>query len=72
MSAINNPDDARLLYRMSCKGPASYELPRTDSDDWIEANINPPSRSPNPENPKDVGQPTGYHRALAISSTCRC
>jgi hypothetical protein len=57
---------------MSCKGPASYELPRTDSDDWIEANINPPSRSPNPENPKDVGQPTGYHRALAISSTCRC
>lgn len=42
---INNPDDARLMYRISCKGEPSYELPRNDSDEWIENNISPPYRS---------------------------
>ena len=42
---VNDPADARLLYRISCKGPVSPELPRPDSDEWIEANITPPYRS---------------------------
>ena len=45
-SVINSPEDARLMYRISCKGEPSYSLPRTDSDGWVEANILPPSRSP--------------------------
>ena len=43
--SINDPADARLMYRMSCKGEPSYELPRTDSDTWIDENIVPPYRS---------------------------
>ena len=42
---VNDPADARLLYRISCKGPVSPDLPRHDSDEWIEANIAPPYRS---------------------------
>lgn len=42
---VNDPADARLLYRISCKGPISESLPRADADDWIDANINPPYRS---------------------------
>jgi len=37
---------ARLLYRISCKGDPSYELPRSDTDEWIAANISPPYRTP--------------------------
>jgi alpha-ketoglutarate-dependent taurine dioxygenase len=43
---VNHPDDARLLYRISCKGDPSYELPRSDTDKWIAANISPPYRTP--------------------------
>ena len=42
---VNDPVDARLLYRISCKGPVSASLPRPDADDWIEANITPPYRT---------------------------
>ena len=45
-SVINQPEDARLMYRISCKGEPSYSLPRQDSDAWVEANILPPYRSP--------------------------
>ena len=43
---INKPEDARLMYRISCKGEPSYMLPRSDSDAWIEENILTPYRSP--------------------------
>ena len=42
---VNDPADARLLYRISCKGPISESLPRADADAWVESNINPPYRS---------------------------
>lgn len=45
-SVINRPDDARLMYRISCKGTPCYTLPREDSDAWIENNILPPYRTP--------------------------
>lgn len=44
--SINDPADARLMYRMSCKGEPSYDLPRNDSQPWIDENIVPPYRSP--------------------------
>ena len=43
---INSPEDARLMYRISCKGEPSYSLPREDTDDWISENLSPPYRSP--------------------------
>lgn len=45
-STVNRPEDARLMYRISCKGEPSYRLPRQDTNAWIEANILPPYRSP--------------------------
>jgi len=45
-SVINTPEDARLMYRISCKGEPSYALPREDDQGWIDANIVPPYRSP--------------------------
>ena len=45
-SVINTPEDARLMYRISCKGEPSYALPRPDTDDWLSANVVPPYRSP--------------------------
>ena len=45
-SVINTPEDARLMYRFSCKGEPSFNLPREDSDEWINDNILPPYRSP--------------------------
>ena len=44
-SVINKPEDARLMYRISCKGEPSYDLPRTDTDEWLNANIVPPYKS---------------------------
>jgi hypothetical protein len=29
------------MYRLSCKGPPCFQLPRKDEASWIEANINP-------------------------------
>lgn len=43
---INRPEDARLMYRISCKGEPSFELPRRDTDQWLDSNILPPYRSP--------------------------
>jgi taurine dioxygenase len=45
-SVINNAADARLMYRISCKGNPSYSLPRQDTDEWLSDNILPPYRSP--------------------------
>ena len=45
-SVINSPDDARLMYRISCKGSPSLELPRGDSNAWIDQHISPPYQSP--------------------------
>ncbi len=32
-------DDARLLYRLSCKGEPTLSLPRQDEPDWLAAHI---------------------------------
>ncbi|MEE3109526.1 MAG: TauD/TfdA family dioxygenase, partial [Pseudomonadota bacterium] len=45
-SIISDPRDARLMYRISCKGEPSFTLPRTDSEPWLKANIRPPYRTP--------------------------
>jgi taurine dioxygenase len=42
---INTPDDARLMYRMSCKGEPSYVLPRSDPDEWLSQHVTPPYRT---------------------------
>ena len=44
--SIDDPADARLMYRMSCKGDPSYTLPRDDAPGWIDDNIVPPYRTP--------------------------
>ena len=38
-SDITSIDDARLLYRLSCKGEPALELPRHDPPEWLAANI---------------------------------
>jgi len=43
---VSDPVDARLMYRISCKGEPCAVLPRRDSDDWLSANIVPPYRTP--------------------------
>ena len=40
-SVINSPKDARLMYRISCKGEPCQQLPREDSQDWLEKNVSP-------------------------------
>ena len=45
-TVVNDPADARLMYRISCKGPVSESVPRGDADEWIAANITPPYRTP--------------------------
>ena len=36
---IRSTDDARLMYRLSCKGEPTLTLPRTDSAAWLQAHI---------------------------------
>ena len=36
---ITSLDDARLLYRLSCKGEPALSLPRHDAPEWLEAHI---------------------------------
>ena len=36
---IQSIDDARLLYRISCKGEPALTLPRRDSRDWIDEHV---------------------------------
>ena len=43
---IDKVDDARLLYRLSCKGAPSLVLPRNDDPSWIAAHIAGGYRSP--------------------------
>ena len=38
-SNITSIDDARLLYRLSCKGDPALTLPRQDTQEWLEAHI---------------------------------
>ena len=38
-SNISSIDDARLLYRLSCKGEPALSLPRQDDPDWLAAHI---------------------------------
>jgi len=38
-SNINAIDDARLLYRLSCKGAPALSLPRHDAPEWLAAHI---------------------------------
>ncbi len=39
MSNITSIDDARLLYRLSCKGEPALTLPRSDPPEWLDASI---------------------------------
>ena len=36
---VDDVGDARLLYRLSCKGEPALTLPRTDPADWLAAHI---------------------------------
>ena len=38
-TGIDRAEDARLLYRLSCKGEPALTLPRQDDPSWIAANI---------------------------------
>ena len=38
-SGIASIDDARLLYRLSCKGEPTATLPRNDAPDWLAAHV---------------------------------
>ncbi len=38
-SNISDIDDARLLYRLSCKGGPALSLPREDAPEWLAAHI---------------------------------
>lgn len=38
-SNISSIDDARLLYRLSCKGEPALLLPRQDDKEWLETHI---------------------------------
>lgn len=39
-SNIDAIDDARLLYRLSCKGEPTLSLPRKDDPQWLAAHVN--------------------------------
>ncbi len=43
---IDSVDDARLLYRLSCKGEPALTLPRQDDPTWIAAHVAGDYRSP--------------------------
>ena len=36
---IDSVDDARLLYRLSCKGEPALSLPRNDTPEWLKTHI---------------------------------
>ena len=38
-SNVSSIKDARLLYRLSCKGDPALSLPRKDSPDWLAAQV---------------------------------
>ena len=45
-TAVGRKADARLLYRLSCKGEPALTLPRQDDPGWIAANVTGGYRSP--------------------------
>lgn len=45
---INDIADARLLYRLSCKGSPALRLPRRDLPEWLEAHIPGSYATPDP------------------------
>ena len=45
-TGIGRLEDARLLYRVSCKGEPALTLPRHDDPGWIAANVTGGYRSP--------------------------
>jgi alpha-ketoglutarate-dependent taurine dioxygenase len=45
-SHINSIEDARLLYRLSCKGEPALVLPRNDAPQWLEEHIAGGYRTP--------------------------
>ncbi|MDA0664164.1 MAG: TauD/TfdA family dioxygenase, partial [Proteobacteria bacterium] len=45
-TAVGRKADARLLYRLSCKGEPALTLPRRDDPAWIAANVTGGYRSP--------------------------
>ena len=36
---IDSIDDARLFYRLSCKGPPCLSLPRNDEEAWLQQHV---------------------------------
>jgi alpha-ketoglutarate-dependent taurine dioxygenase len=38
-TGISSVDDARLLYRLSCKGEPALTLPRNDPTEWLAAHV---------------------------------
>ena len=51
-SNIRSIDDARLLYRLSCKGEPSLSLPRRDDTEWLAAHV--PGSYLTPQNIIDI------------------
>lgn len=45
-SNIRSIDDARLLYRLSCKGDPALTLPRNDPQHWLDTHISGGYRTP--------------------------
>jgi len=45
-SNIGSIDDARLLYRLACKGEPSLSLPRQDEPEWLAVHITGSYTSP--------------------------
>lgn len=45
-TGVNKAEDARLLYRLSCKGAPCLVLPREDDPAWIDTHITGGYRSP--------------------------
>lgn len=39
-TSVNSVDDARLLYRLSCKGEPALTLPRHDDPQWLAEHVN--------------------------------
>ena len=54
-TGVKKIEDARLMYRLSCKGEPSLTLPRDDEMSWITANI--PGNYRSPENIVGKGSP---------------
>merc|ERR1719191_1644341 len=43
---VDDLEDARLIYRMTVKGPPSLTLPRKDDPSWIKENLMLPYTTP--------------------------